>query len=192
MPQGLVYAFGGDRALQVWYRDTTLRLVSAAEFRAHFELPAFAMLQFEPQRQPELALVPADAVRIEEQAFELLRGARYAEALESFARAESLVADPRPAIFHADVLGGWALALERTGHHAEALTQARRALQFNPGNLNLLRIVGNEAIALGRYDEALAAIDSILVREPTEANALVRERVAQAQRDTAAHVRPGP
>jgi hypothetical protein len=192
MPQGLVYAFGGDRALQVWYRDTTLRLVSAAEFRAHFELPAFAMLQFEPHRQPELALVPADAVRIEEQAFELLRGARYAEALENFARAESLVADPRPVTFHADVLGGWAVALAKTGRGAEALTQARRALRFDSGNLNSLRVVVNEATAGGRYDEALAAIDSILVREPTAATAQVRERIAQAQRDAAARARPGP
>jgi tetratricopeptide (TPR) repeat protein len=192
MPYGLVYAFGGDRALQVWYRDTTLRVVPSGEFRAHFELPAFAVLQFEPQRQPELALVPADAVRIEEQAFELLRGARYAEALESLARAEALVADPRPAIFHADVLGGSALALEMTGKRAEALTKARRALRFDPANLNSLRVVASEATAAGRYDEALAALDSILVRKPTPATALVRERVAQAQRDAAAREHPGP
>src|SRR5262245_41900304 len=192
MPQGLVYAFGGDRALQVWYRDTTLRMVPPGDFRAHHELPAFAMLQFEPQRQPEVALVPADAVRIEEHAFELLRGARYAEAIESLARAESLVADPRPVIFHADVLGEWALALEMTGHPAEALPMARRALRLDPINLNALSVVASEATSGGRYDEALAAMDSILVREPTAENTRMRERIARARRDAAARVRPGP
>ena len=191
MPQGLVYALGADRALQVWYGDSTLRIVSADEFRRRFELPAVAMLQFEPGRRPELALVPADAVRSEEHAFELLREARYAEALGPLARAESLAADPRPAIFHADVLGGRALALEKTGNGPQALAAAYAGLRLDRGNLNSLRVVAGEAAAVGRYDEALAAIDSILARQPTAANAQVRERIAQAKREAEAASRPG-
>lgn len=63
MPRALSYALGGERAVQVWYRDSTLRMVSSTAFRAQPLLRVAAVIQFQPGRTREIVLIDPLATR---------------------------------------------------------------------------------------------------------------------------------
>jgi hypothetical protein len=49
LPEATQYALGGQRALQVWYRDTTLRWVRFEHVSAHREMPLVTIVEFQPR-----------------------------------------------------------------------------------------------------------------------------------------------
>ncbi len=172
MPHGLVYAFGGDRAVQVWYRDSTLRLISSATFREHPEIAAAASVQFQPGHAHDLVLLPIAASRAQEDAYLALVAKRFDEAIRLYARAESLETDSLAYVFHAENLGGHAFALEMLERPDEAVPIARRALALYPKDVNARLVLASDALVHGRFDEGERWIDALLADDPNLRSAL--------------------
>jgi tetratricopeptide (TPR) repeat protein len=171
MPHGLVYAFGGDKALQVWYGDSTLRLMSSAAFRDRPGTVMAASVQFEPGHLHDVVQIPVPAMLAQEQAYQLLYGHRSAEALALYARADSLGPDSLAYIFRAGNAGGRAFALTLLGRHDEASAAARAALELNPGEINARLVLADRAMSTGRYAEAQRMLQSILADDPNQKSA---------------------
>jgi hypothetical protein len=75
-PRGTLFAFQDPRAFQVWYRDTTLQVIEMAEVRNHPLHPLAAIVEFEPHRTPQVAMVSPVALQHVLLAADSLRGGR--------------------------------------------------------------------------------------------------------------------
>ena len=169
MPHGLVYAFGGDHALQVWYRDSTLRLVSVSEYQRTLERPADCVIQYRDDQQPELVEVPAAAFLAQCLATAAMNRDDPEGALRHLARAESLWTGPDAAAFHSGNLGLAAFALENAGRHDEALATARRTLELHAHDRNALMVMVEESALRGAFAQADALLDTLVAIDPGNA-----------------------
>lgn len=171
MPKGLSYALGGDRALQVWYRDSTLHLVSFDRFRRQPDLPVEAIIQFQPGVQPEIFLLDPAAARAQEEAFGSMQSQRLAAALAGFDRADSLEPDPAARIFHANNAGLRAILLDALGRPADAETEARRGLALFPHDENSRFVIASALVRRQQFAEAERQLDSLLLDNPAHSGA---------------------
>ncbi len=158
LPRSLSYALGGDRAAQVWYRDTTLRTVSFTRLVADSALPMIAAVQYQPRGNPQIVLVSPDAMRAQDQGFRHIRAQRWGAGIQSLARADSLEPDASLTVFHGNNAGYRSLALLQLGRFTEAEREARRALTLYDRDDNARRVLGLVLIQLGRLDEAEAHV----------------------------------
>ena len=166
MPHGLTYSLGGDKALQVWYRDSTLRLISFEDFLTHPEIPTVAMAQFQPDHPHEIALFPATASRAQADAYLASRASRYEEAMRLYELADSLVTDSLAYVFHAASLGGRAFVNLKLGRPEAAIALAEQAQALYPRDVNSQLVLAGEAATRGRYDEAEAWLARLLADDP--------------------------
>ncbi len=182
MPDGLVYAFGGDKALQVWYGDSTLRLMPSTVLRERPGVRVAASVQFEPGHRHDLVLVPVPAMLAQEQAYQLLHDHHNAEALAEYARADSLGPDSLAYIFRAENAGGRAFALAVLGRNEEAEAAAHAALGLYTGEVNGRLVLASRAMATGRLDEARRLVESVLADDPNQKSALMMQAVLRRAR----------
>ena len=183
LPPGTTYALGGSHALQVWYRDSTLRWVTFDEYSSEPALRVQTIVQFQPHRSsPMVALVDPPAMQA------LLRGnARIARkqwsgAVDEFATAESLQSDPRAGVFLGTIAARRALCLKMLGDRNGAVREALRALAVSPYYFDARYVLANEAFESGRLSEARARLDTLLRVAPGDSNALnLLEQVRKAQ-----------
>ena len=97
----------------------------------------------------------------------------YVEALAMNGDPEQAEQEARAAIAAADgfrVSYALAVALDRSGRHAEALAEAKRALELGAGR-DAGMLVGSLAIGLNDLDTAAAALATIVKADPTDADA---------------------
>jgi tetratricopeptide (TPR) repeat protein len=171
LPHQLEYALGGDRALQAWYRDPTLRWMRFDAFRDSLETPVTVIVQGEAGRSPEVALVDPEAVRLLFRARPFIQSERYAEALVLLDRADSLQRDPNAVKYHVTI-GAWrAYAWVETGRDSAAVALARRLVALDPEHLLLRQVLALGLSHLGRLGEALREIDAIEAIEPGDPTA---------------------
>jgi len=181
-PRSTLYALGGDRAVQVWWRDSTLRAIAVTEFRAHRDRPVAAFLQFQADAAREVVVVPVGAAREQERAFAALQVADLAGGLVAEDRADSLAPDPGLTVFHAGTAGYRALTLYGLGRFEPAVGEARRALALDPSQSNARITLAAFAYDLGEYDDADRQLDTLQRWDPANDKAVVlRERVAVAR-----------
>jgi tetratricopeptide (TPR) repeat protein len=173
MPHGLTYALGGDRALQIWYRDSTLHLESFDRFRRQPDQRVEAIIQFQPDVEPEIFILDPAAARIQEQAYGLMKSQRIAEALAGFDRADSLEPDPAARVFHANNAGLRANLLVALGHFDAAEREGRRGLALFPRDENSRFVIARELVRRNQLEEAKRQLDSLLHYNP----ALVEARM---------------
>jgi len=128
MPRHAVYAFGGPRAVQVWYQDTTLRWMGAERMTTDSTLPVTAIVQFQENREPQIALLEPGAVRAVVRATRQAERSDWDAALASLVVAESLQRDPAALVFRAEVLARRAMALRGKGDQPAAEAEARAAV----------------------------------------------------------------
>ncbi|HEV2105511.1 MAG TPA: tetratricopeptide repeat protein, partial [Candidatus Eisenbacteria bacterium] len=166
LPHGLVYALGGDRALQVWYGDPTLRLLHFAEFDRDLAQPVAAVVQFQPHAPREIVLLPPDAVRAQQRGYRALVAGRYPEALAELARADSLEPDPAARVYRGDVAGLRAMTLARLGRWDEVEPTARTALGLNPDDPNARYVLAARLAQRGRFADAGRELDTLLAQNP--------------------------
>ena len=178
LPHQLEYALGGDRALQAWYRDPTLRWMRFDAFRDSLSTPVTVIVQGEGGHTPEVALVEPEAVRMLFAARPLMRAGRYADALASLDRADSLQRD-RNAVKYFVTSGAWrAYAWVETHRDSEAVLLARHVLEMDPRY-----VLGHQVLALSlayRHDfvGALRELDVVDRLEPGDpAAAALREQI---------------
>jgi tetratricopeptide (TPR) repeat protein len=97
----------------------------------------------------------------------------YVEALAMHGDAELAEQEARAAIAAGDgfrVRYALALALDRGGRHAEALAEAKRAVDLGAGR-DAGMLVGSLAIGLNDLDSAVAALSTIVKADPTDGDA---------------------
>jgi hypothetical protein len=190
LPHQLEYALGGDRALQAWYRDPSLRWMRFDAFRAKPETPVVTIVQGEGGHTPVVALVEPEAVRLLFAARPFILSQRYDVALSVLDRADSIQRDTS-ALKYRVTSGAWrAYAWMETDRDSAAVALVRRVLRMDPYHL-----LANQVLALAfahqeRFREALrvlAIIDQLAPGDPTAAQ--LRSQIEARLR---AGVSPGP
>ena len=180
LPRMAEYAFGGAKAIQAWYRDSTLRWVRYADFDAHREIPLVAIAQFQSFHHPEVALVNTDAMRCFLIAYKGIQEQRYAESLEFLARADSLQSDSNAVVFRGEIAGERAICFAVLHRTSEAEYWGIRGSELWHEN-----IYGNFALGLIEYERgnltrAAALLDSVLRLTPNfDAARKLRQDVAR-------------
>ena len=171
LPHGLMYALGENRAVQVWYRDTTLSMVNFKQLNQDTTLSMVAGVQFQPGAPTPIVLLPPEAMRAQDRAYRRIVASQWAASFAPLALADSLTADPRYVVFHADNAGYRAFALLQLFRYAEAEAEARRSLALVPTSRNGLLVLGSALATRGRWDEALESVEHLLRLDPGNASA---------------------
>src|SRR5262249_13690768 len=167
LPIGAIYAFGGDHAVQTWYRDSTLHMVSFRAVAADSTLPTIAGVQFQPEGSPQIVLLSPAAMRTQDTAYRRLLAPRWSEAIAATQRADSL-ADVRYRVFHGDNAGYRAVAWYELGKMAEAEADSRRAIAGDALDENGLRVLAKVLAGDGRLGEALDKVNRLLALAPED------------------------
>jgi hypothetical protein len=183
LPRGLMYALGGDRAVQVWYRDTTLTMVNYARLNQDTTLAMLAGVQFQPAIEPAVVLLSPEEMRAQDRAYRRISSGAWEASVEPLARADSLAADPRYVVFHADNAGYRAFALLQLHHYDEAETEARRSLALVRTERNGLLVMSSVLAIKNRWDEALENVEHLLRLDPANASAQRLRTNIVARRD---------
>jgi len=139
------YGFGSRPALQVWYRDTTLRWLPIRQWMIDPDRPTATIVEFQPDRAPPIARIEPDAMRALLDATAALAAGRDAEALRALARAESLQRDTSAVVFRNSIAGKRAYATARLrlaeGRYDEARAALRAVLALFPGDVPSRRLL---------------------------------------------------
>jgi len=183
LPRLTSYAFGGDRALQVWYRDSTLRWVPLKELAIRQDMMNVAtILEFQDHGPRPIVLLEVEAVRRLMKANELYGARRPREALVELREAERLEPGPDAVVFRSMVAGRRALSLVDLGAHEQAEHEAQRCLGLlrdnADGHLVLALLWGDR----GLFTEAEAQVDTVLRIEPEYPGAARLREILRAGR----------
>ena len=172
LPHQLEYALGGNRALQAWYRDPTLRWMRFDAFRDSVQTPVTVIVQGEGGRAHDVALVDPGAVRLLFEARPLLQADRYADALALLDRADSLQRDTNAVKYKitSDTWRAYAWVMAR--RDSEAVALARHVLAMDPQH-----VVARQVLALGLANRGdlvaalrqLSIVDALAPGDPTAA-----------------------
>lgn len=159
LPRGLLYALGGDRAVQVWYRDTTLAMVSFTRLAEDSTLRTIAGVQFQLNAEPQVVLLSPGAMRAQDEAYRHIHRRNWQAGLTALERADALEPDSEHRVFHGNNAGYRAQALFRMGRFDEAERAARRALSLDERDQNGYAILATTLLLSGRADEAAAVLE---------------------------------
>jgi Flp pilus assembly protein TadD len=155
-PRMSLFAFQEANAFHVWYRDTTLQVISMSDVKAHPERPLDAVIEFEPLQSPQLTLLEPAALRVVLFASDSLQRGRYAGAVAMLSDFEKLQPDTSCSIFMAtmwSLRGGGLLSLRRDEEAAFAL---RRAIRFFAPDPNAHRFLAEYHRLKGQRTQAIA------------------------------------
>ena len=181
LPRLSAYAFCGDKALQVWYRDTTMRWVRYADFVPHPQQPLAVIAEFQPHSRPQMAPVNTEAMRSFLAAVDSMNQQKYAAGLAGLARAESLQRDSTARVFRAEIWGERANCLMYLHRPAEAADWAIRGVALWPENVSALFALGCLACERGDLELGVAKLDSVLRFSPGYGGASeIRQRALDA------------
>ncbi len=168
LPHGVEYAFGGDHALQVWYRDPTLRWRRFDVFRAQPESTATVILQGSPGHEPPLALVSPSAVRDLFAAIALVPQQRPADMLALLDRADAAQADPDAVQYWVTSRAMRGYALIRLGRAGEAVPLLEEVLPLDPTDRAARQVLVEALLHEGRHDAAAAHLDTLRALDPDD------------------------
>lgn len=160
------HAFAHGKALQVWYRDTTLRWTTWSDLQARPERPAEAVLEFEALQARQVVVLAPAAVAAYLQGLALMTADRCAAALGRFARADSLQADRSAVVFLGTLAGKRAVCLLAEGDLHAARGEAERSLERWRDGGDARYVMAVSLVVEGRLGEARAQVDSLLARYP--------------------------
>jgi len=188
LPHQVEYALGGDRALQVWYHDPTLRWMRFDAWRAAPETPATVIVQGESHREPEVALLEPEAVRLLFLAHPLVEAHRLSEALVLLDRADALVSDTN-AVKYRITSGSWrAYAWVETGRVREGTDLAAHILALEPRH-QLARDV--YALGLAKQDRLVEAVQQLeILRQLAPDDPAARSLQAQIEARLGTAIKP--
>lgn len=124
----------GDKALQVWYRDSTVRWIKWEPMAASEGRNVHGALEFQADATPSFRRIEPQALRLLFVAGGLERESRYAEAVDTLARADSLQRDREAHHMLGRILGLRAWCLGGAGRVREAEALARQSLAISPEN----------------------------------------------------------
>jgi tetratricopeptide (TPR) repeat protein len=186
LPRGLMYALGENRAVQVWYRDTTLTMVNFTRVAQDSTLSMLAGVQFQPKAEPAIVLLSPEAMSAQDRGYRRIVQGAWDASFAPLALADSLTPDASVVVFHADNAGYRAFALLQLRRYPEAEAEARRSLALVRSERNGLLVLGSVLAIQGRFDEALAHVDNLLRLETGNEMAQRLRASIVARRDAAA------
>ena len=186
MPRRAEYAFGGDRALQVWYGDTTLRWVRFDTYSRDTSITLAAIAEYQLGYHPQLALVDPGAMRALLRALRQMADGDPNGALVSLALAETAQRDPTARVFLGTVLSKRAVCLMGIGDRDAAVEAARRGLALWRENPDSRYVMAAIWAAHGELAAAESQLDTLLVIQPDDADAkILRERIRKQRGEPA-------
>lgn len=183
LPLSSEWAFVGSKALQTWYRDSSLVWVRFDAFRADTTLPLATIVEYQDDSPLQVALVEPDAMRALLAAESAIRGGDWAATMAALERAEALQKDPGADVFLGLIAAKKALAFAGTGRPADAERSALDALERWPTNPDSRYVLAYLREKEGRWGEAAAQLDTLLSQYPGDAGAkALRERIRAERR----------
>jgi tetratricopeptide (TPR) repeat protein len=174
------YAFGGSRALQTWYRDTTLRWVRYDEMYRRPRMPLAAVVTYQADGNPQVRLI--DPVSF---GHYLLAGRRaqqndWQAALDELALADSIAGPGQTPQYQGVIAGRRAFCWLGLGRSDDSEREARRSLALWPYASDARYTLASLLGLAGRRAEAEAQLDTLVSHHPEE------ERMARALHDSLA------
>jgi hypothetical protein len=165
-PLGALHAFAGDKAFQVWYRDTTVHRVPLVVDQppGRDDRSVALELQVTPPRQ--VVAVSVEALRHLDIASRHLDRNEWTEALREVALADSLQHDPAARVSRSLAAGSRAVALLGLRRDAEALSEAHRAYGLYRGNVEARYVIALMQKAQGHLRQAEAQFDTLVRVDP--------------------------
>lgn len=176
------YAFGGPRALRAWYRDSTLQWMRFSDYSHLPEPPPAAIVEYQPDRAPQVALVDPPAMRALIEASGFIRGAQWDSARVALDRAQAFQSDSNAAIFVGQVLSKRALCQLNLDALAAAEQDAAGALGLWPRNPDSRYVLARVWLHERRLDEAAAQLDTLLAEHPDDRGAAALRDSVRAAR----------
>ena len=181
LPRLSEYAYGGSKALQVWYCDSTLQWMRYADFVRDPSTPLAVIAEFQPHRRPQMAPVNPEAMRTFMAALDTMNKRAFEAGLIGLARAESLQSDTTARVFLGEIWGERATSLVFLHRLPEAEVWANRGLEKWPENLYSEFALGCIAFQRGSLDVASARLSRALRLNPNFSAAReVSRRVLEA------------
>ena len=173
----------GDRALQVWYADSTLRWVRWETMAAAEARGLAGAMEFQEEVEPQFRRIEPEALRLLFEAGTLQREGKWAASLDTLRRADALQRDREAHHFVGRVAGLEAWCLGGLGRLAEAESTARQCLVISPENADAHLTLA--AIHNGRKEwaQALAHLDTLDTWYPNyQAAVMMRQGVVERMR----------
>lgn len=178
LPRQTEYAFAGSRALQVWYRDTTLRLVRIAEMQRDSTLRAAVVVEYTLDPRRPLALVDTGAMRHLIAALEHSARGRWPASLSEVDQAESHQRYQNAWVFEGALASTRSLAAMNLGDSLAAERLARQSLAISGWNRQARWVLVRLGLARGRIDETEAQLDTLATLFPEDGTArALRDRL---------------
>ena len=176
-PRMTEYAFRGSLGLQVWYRDTTLRVIRDTEFGAHPEWDLAAIVTYQEETRPQVMLIDPAAMRHYLQAGASVGRRSWQAAADELTLADSLQLDRNAHDFLGRVAGRRAFCRLALGRMADAERDARGALAMAPKVGEARYTLAAVLAFTGRRAEARRQLDTLIALYPGD-------RGARALRDS--------
>ncbi|HEY6867665.1 MAG TPA: hypothetical protein VI792_10420 [Candidatus Eisenbacteria bacterium] len=180
LPRMSEYAYGGSKALQVWYRDSTLRWVRYADFVTHPATPLTVIAEFQPKGRPQVAPVNPVAMRWFLAGLDSMNHRNWDFGLSALAKAESIQTDTSAMVFRGEIWGERATCLVFMHDAAAAEGWAARGLSVWDENIYANFALGCIAYERNDLEAAAAKFDSVLRFSPNYTAARqLRQQVQQ-------------
>jgi hypothetical protein len=182
LPTGSEYAFGGDHALQVWYRDTTLRWVGRDEYANDTSMAIAGFVQFQSEHRPQIAIVDTEAMRMLLRAFAQLRAGATTQGLASLARAESLETDTSAVVFRGTVHALRATYWYFQNEMPRAVAEAQAAVALEPELVEPHFILAGVAFRNGNQAALISEYNTLRAMAPTDRRLIqLREQIERGR-----------
>jgi tetratricopeptide (TPR) repeat protein len=165
LPLSAEYAYGGSRALQVWYRDTTLSWLPRRAVDGDSSVAATTFVEYQPPPWRSVVLIDPGALRAQREALVLAEAGRLEESIAAFDRSDSLQPDTAAVVFRGDNAGRRAGALLGLRRLDEAEREARTALRASPLDVGA-RFALVVCLAGRDRAQALAHLDTLEAQRP--------------------------
>jgi tetratricopeptide (TPR) repeat protein len=173
----------GDRALQVWYADSTVRWLRWERMAEAEARDLAGAMEFQEDTDPQFRRIEPEGLRLLFEAGKLQKQERWEAGLDTLRRADALQHDREAHHFLGRVKGLEAWCLGGLGRVAEAESTARQSLVIAPenadGHLTLVAIYNGR----NEWAQALAELDTLQTWYPNyEAATVMRQGVIQRMR----------
>ena len=174
---------GGDRALQTWYRDSTLRWLNWDRMAGNEARAISGALEFQDHTTPQFRRIEPQALQLLFVAGQLDHAEKWQAALDTLRRADALQPDREAYHFIGRVEGLESWCLGALGQLPEAERIARQSVAIAPenadGHLTLAAIHNGR----NEWAQSLAQLDTLLAWYPNyQAAVMMRTGVLERMR----------
>jgi hypothetical protein len=154
-------AFAHSKALQVWYRDTTIAWAEGGSLD-QVTRPIGAGLEYHPDSLRQIVPISSSALEQFKTSFQAMRDEQFHTALTVLARADSLQRDRSASVFLSQVAGKEALCWLTLDQTEPAARAAKRALgmwrQVSDARYAMAVLLVGE----GKREQAIAQLDTLI------------------------------